>query len=120
MVMSYPRVLAPKNLCGSAHSDADDSIPCPFCESISDVCRSFREFCIEGLEPNAERIRENVNNSLMLVTALNTHGIMGKHVSLGVALICTTWKTLESSRGRRLRTVSECSRAALPELPVIF
>jgi fumarate hydratase class II len=26
-----------------------------------------------GIEPNHERIRQNLNNSLMLVTALNTH-----------------------------------------------
>ncbi|MFZ4515244.1 MAG: class II fumarate hydratase [Acidimicrobiia bacterium] len=38
---------------------------------LADVCRTFREFCIEGLEANVERIREHVENSLMLVTALN-------------------------------------------------
>jgi fumarate hydratase class II len=37
---------------------------------LADVCRTFREFCIEGLEPNLERIDELVNSSLMLVTAL--------------------------------------------------
>jgi len=40
---------------------------------IADACDSFRTNCIEGLEPNRERIREHLNNSLMLVTALNTH-----------------------------------------------
>ncbi len=38
---------------------------------LADSCRSFREFCIEGLEPNRERIDELVNSSLMLVTALS-------------------------------------------------
>jgi fumarate hydratase class II len=37
---------------------------------LSDVCRTFREFCVEGLEPNRERIEELVHRSLMLVTAL--------------------------------------------------
>jgi fumarate hydratase class II len=37
---------------------------------LADVCRTFREFCIEGLEPNRERIEELVHRSLMLVTAL--------------------------------------------------
>jgi fumarate hydratase class II len=37
---------------------------------LADVCRTFREFCIEGLEPNRERIEELVNSSLMLVTSL--------------------------------------------------
>jgi fumarate hydratase class II len=39
---------------------------------IADACRSFEEHCIRGLEPNYARIKEQLNNSLMLVTALNT------------------------------------------------
>lgn len=39
---------------------------------IGDACQSFTTNCIDGLEPNYERITENLNNSLMLVTALNT------------------------------------------------
>jgi fumarate hydratase class II len=37
---------------------------------LADVCGTFREFCVEGLEPNRERIEELVHRSLMLVTAL--------------------------------------------------
>jgi fumarate hydratase class II len=37
---------------------------------LADACRTFREFCIEGLEPDRERIDELVGSSLMLVTAL--------------------------------------------------
>lgn len=40
---------------------------------IGDACVSFADNCIIGLEPNKERIREHLENSLMLVTALNTH-----------------------------------------------
>jgi len=40
---------------------------------LADVCRSFREFCVEGLEPDRERIAEHVGRSLMLVTALSPH-----------------------------------------------
>ncbi len=40
---------------------------------LTDGCRSFREFCIEGLEPNRAKIQEHLRNSLMLVTALNPH-----------------------------------------------
>lgn len=40
---------------------------------LSDACRSFTEFCVEGLEANKNRIREYVEKSLMLVTALNQH-----------------------------------------------
>ena len=38
---------------------------------LSDSARSFREFCVEGLEADRERIGELVDRSLMLVTALS-------------------------------------------------
>jgi len=40
---------------------------------IADGCDSFREKCVEGIEPNPERIEENLRKSLMLATALNPH-----------------------------------------------
>ena len=49
---------------------------CNFLESaklIGDACSSFNVNCAMGIEPNHERITQNLNNSLMLVTALNTH-----------------------------------------------
>ncbi len=49
---------------------------CNFLESarlIGDACSSFNVNCAVGIEPNHERIVQNLNNSLMLVTALNTH-----------------------------------------------
>ena len=39
---------------------------------LGDACLSFEEHCASGIEPNYTRIEELVNNSLMLVTALNT------------------------------------------------
>ena len=39
---------------------------------IGDACSSFTENCVNGIEPNLKRIDELVQNSLMLVTALNT------------------------------------------------
>ena len=39
---------------------------------IGDACVSFNDHCAVGIEPNYGRIDELVNNSLMLVTALNT------------------------------------------------
>lgn len=39
---------------------------------IGDACVSFNDNCAIGIEPNNARINELVNNSLMLVTALNT------------------------------------------------
>ncbi|HEY6547822.1 MAG TPA: class II fumarate hydratase [Vicinamibacteria bacterium] len=43
------------------------------CRLLADGCESFREHCVLGIEPNAERIRKNLDESLMLVTALNPH-----------------------------------------------
>lgn len=40
---------------------------------IGDACMSFNDNCAVGIEPNYERIQYQLNNSLMLVTALNTH-----------------------------------------------
>ena len=40
---------------------------------LGDACLSFDEHCAQGIEPNYKRIKELVANSLMLVTALNTH-----------------------------------------------
>lgn len=39
---------------------------------LGDACVSFDVNCVAGIEPNHKRINELVNNSLMLVTALNT------------------------------------------------
>jgi fumarate hydratase class II len=40
---------------------------------IADACRSFADNCVIGIEPNRERIRQLLEQSLMLVTALNPH-----------------------------------------------
>jgi fumarate hydratase class II len=39
-------------------------------ELMTDACRSFRAFCIEGLKPDLQQIHRHLTNSLMLVTAL--------------------------------------------------
>ncbi|MEX0985154.1 MAG: class II fumarate hydratase [Actinomycetota bacterium] len=38
---------------------------------LADACRNFREFCVQGLQPDRARIEELVHRSLMLVTALS-------------------------------------------------
>jgi len=40
---------------------------------IGDVCMSFNEKCATGIAPLSDNISRNLNNSLMLVTALNPH-----------------------------------------------
>ncbi len=40
---------------------------------IGDACESFSVNCVEGIEPNIPVINKHLENSLMLVTSLNTH-----------------------------------------------
>jgi fumarate hydratase class II len=40
-------------------------------ELLTEASAAFTRFCVEGLEPNEARIRQHLENSLMLVTALN-------------------------------------------------
>lgn len=40
---------------------------------IGDACVSFTNNCVAGIEPNYEGIKKHLENSLMLVTALNPH-----------------------------------------------
>jgi fumarate hydratase, class II len=40
---------------------------------LADAADSFRENCVVGIEPNKKNIEAHLNNSLMLVTALNRH-----------------------------------------------
>ncbi|MGU0057588.1 lyase family protein [Enterobacter hormaechei] len=40
---------------------------------LADGMESFNEHCAVGIEPNRERMSQLLNESLMLVTALNTH-----------------------------------------------
>jgi fumarate hydratase class II len=40
---------------------------------LGDACVSFNDNCVAGIKANLEYIKKNLENSLMLVTALNTH-----------------------------------------------
>ena len=53
-------------------------------ELVTDACRSFDLYCARGIEPNLDRIRQHVEESLMLVTALNPH--IGYEKSAAIAL----------------------------------
>jgi fumarate hydratase class II len=53
-------------------------------ELLADALTSFDIRCARGIEPNREQIRENVERSLMLVTALNPH--IGYENSAKIAL----------------------------------
>ena len=53
-------------------------------ELLAAALASFDERCARGIEPNLARIREHVEGSLMLVTALNPH--IGYENSAKIAL----------------------------------
>lgn len=40
---------------------------------LTDACHSFTDHCVEGTKANEKQIRHHLDNSLMLVTALNPH-----------------------------------------------
>ncbi len=52
---------------------------------LADGCRAFDLYCVQGLEPNLHRIQDNLNNSLMLVTALSPP--LGYEKSAQIALL---------------------------------
>jgi fumarate hydratase class II len=51
---------------------------------LSDACRAFDAHCAQGIMPNMARLREHLDHSLMLVTALNPH--IGYEKSAEIAL----------------------------------
>jgi fumarate hydratase class II len=52
---------------------------------LADACVSFDRHCARGIEPDLDRIREHVEQSLMLVTALTPH--IGYEKSAAIALL---------------------------------
>jgi fumarate hydratase class II len=51
---------------------------------LSDACSAFEEHCARGIEPDTARIKDHLEHSLMLVTALNPH--IGYEKSAEIAL----------------------------------
>ena len=89
-----------------------------FCNSVdllSDACDRFREFCVDGLEPDYEQIQNNLNNSLMLVTALNP--IIGYDKAAQVAKKAHKERSTlrESALALGFLTAEEFDAAVVPE-----
>ena len=94
-------------------------------ELLADACRSFDLHCARGLEPNLDRIRQHVEESLMLVTALNPH--IGYEKSAAIALKAHRERPVAARRrdrvrprdGRAVRRVGRAGRSmARPALTV--
>jgi fumarate hydratase, class II len=50
---------------------------------MADMCDHFREFMVEGARVNEARLRENIENSVMMVTALSP--VIGYHQAAAIA-----------------------------------
>jgi fumarate hydratase class II len=82
---------------------------------MTDACRAFREFCVEGLKPDYPQIERHLRNSLMLVTALNQ--IIGYDNAAKVAKKAHTERTTlrESAIELGFMTGEEFDAAVRPE-----
>ncbi len=82
---------------------------------MTDACRGFREFCVEGLKPDYEQIDQHLRNSLMLVTALNP--IIGYDNAAKVAKKAQKERTTlrEAAMELGLMTGEEFDNAVRPE-----
>ena len=81
---------------------------CSFLESarlLADAMRSFNLHCAEGILPNLQKIDENMNKSLMLVTALNPH--IGYENAAKIAKLAHKENLTLKEAALRLRLVSE-------------
>ena len=72
---------------------------------LGDAAVSFDIHCVSGVEPNHPRIKELLNNSLMLVTALNTH--IGYYKAAEIANAAHRNGTTLKEEALRLGYVSE-------------
>jgi len=83
-------------------------------ELLADALASFDIRCASGIEPNREQIRENVERSLMLVTALNPH--IGYENSAKIALCAHREKLSlrEAAEKLGLLTAAEFDRLVDP------
>ena len=81
---------------------------CSFLESarlLADAMRSFNLHCAEGILPNLQKIDENMNKSLMLVTALNPH--IGYENAARIAKLAHKENLTLKEAALQLRLVSE-------------
>ena len=81
---------------------------CSFLESarlLADAMRSFNLHCAEGILPNLQKIDENMNKSLMLVTALNPH--IGYENAAKIAKLAHKENLTLKEAALQLRLISE-------------
>jgi len=72
---------------------------------LGDACKSFSENCVSGIKPNLEKIDELLNNSLMLITALNPK--IGYYKSAEIANFAFKENISLKEAAKKLNYVSE-------------
>ena len=82
---------------------------------LADTCRMFVPFCVEGMEANLQRINRYVENSLMLVTALNQHIGYDKAAKLAKTAHQKGLSLREANRELGFLTEEEFDRYLRPE-----
>ena len=82
---------------------------------LGDACGSFNDNCVVGIQPNKAAIQENLNNSLMLVTALNTHIGYDKAARVAKKAHKEGLTLRESAVGLGFVTAEEFDKLVVPE-----
>ncbi len=82
---------------------------------LSDVITSFTVNCVIGIKANREKMRENLNNSLMLVTALNTHIGYENAAKVAKLAYCENISLKDACLKLGFLSKSEFDNAVIPE-----
>lgn len=82
---------------------------------LADGMRSFNNNCVDGIEPVSEKITENLNNSLMLVTALNPHIGYEKSAAIAKNAHLEDCSLKEAALKLGLLSAEEFERFVVPE-----
>ena len=82
---------------------------------IGDACESFNNNLAVGIEPNHHRIQHNLHNSLMLVTALNTHIGYDKAAKIAKTAFAENTTLKEAAMKLGYLSSEEFDRIVVPE-----
>ena len=81
---------------------------------LGDACNSFNDRCAIGIEANNDQIEKNLKNSLMLVTALNTHIGYEKSAQIAKKAYADNTTLKEAALALELLTAEEFDEWVVP------
>jgi fumarate hydratase, class II len=82
---------------------------------LAEGCKSFDAHCARGIEPNEKRIKEHLDNSLMLVTALNPHIGYEKAAQIALKAYREDMSLKEAALGLDYVTAADFDKWVRPE-----